>query len=107
MRHQCRRSDLYTSTARRCVIARAYNAVDRASTSLGKHVFVGAGAVILMGVTIGDGAVVGAGAVVTDDVGPYTVVTGVPARPITNVVVDGQDVRFESVVGEAASDGWA
>ena len=69
--------------------------------------FIGAGAVILMGVTIGDGAVVGAGAVVTGDVAPYTVVAGVPARTIANVVVDGEEVRFESVAGEAGSGSWA
>ena len=34
------------------------------------------------GVTIGDGAIVGSGAVVTHDVEPYTVVVGVPAKPI-------------------------
>jgi acetyltransferase-like isoleucine patch superfamily enzyme len=101
-------AQIYThSTARRCVSARAYKTVDRASTIVGDHVFVGAGAVILMGVTIGNGAVIGAGAVVTGDVAPYTVVAGVPARTIANVVVDGEDVRFESVAGEAGSGSWA
>ena len=41
---------------------------------------IGAGAVLLPGVTIGRGALVGAGAVVTRDVAPYTVVIGNPAR---------------------------
>jgi acetyltransferase-like isoleucine patch superfamily enzyme len=101
-------AQIYThSTARRCVSGRACNTVDRASTILGDHVFVGAGAVILMGVTIGNGAVIGAGAVVTGDVAPYTVVAGVPARTIANVVVDGEDVRFDSVAGEAGSGSWA
>jgi acetyltransferase-like isoleucine patch superfamily enzyme len=42
--------------------------------------YVGAGALILPGVTIGEGAVVAAGAVVTRDVPPRKVVAGVPAR---------------------------
>ena len=46
------------------------------------HSFVGANAVILPDIVIGEGAVVGAGAVVTKDVAPWTIVAGVPARPI-------------------------
>ena len=44
------------------------------------HVWIGAGAIILGGVTIGRGAVVGAGAVVTKDVPDGATVVGVPAR---------------------------
>lgn len=43
---------------------------------------IGIGAIILPGVTVGEGAQVGAGAVVSRDVEPYTVVAGVPAKPI-------------------------
>jgi len=45
-------------------------------------VWIGAGARILKGVTLGKGAIVGAGAVVTKDVAPYSIVGGVPARMI-------------------------
>ena len=41
---------------------------------------IGTNAVILPGVTVGKGSIVGAGAVVTDDVPPFAVVAGVPAR---------------------------
>ena len=41
---------------------------------------VGVNAVVLPGVTIGKGAIVGAGAVVTEDVAPFAIVAGVPAR---------------------------
>lgn len=43
-------------------------------------VWIGAGSIILAGVTIGQGAVVAAGSVVTKDVPPYTIVAGVPAQ---------------------------
>lgn len=49
---------------------------------VGNDVWIGYEAVILSGVTIGDGAVIGARAVVTRDVPPYTIVGGVPAKPI-------------------------
>jgi acetyltransferase-like isoleucine patch superfamily enzyme len=50
--------------------------------TIGNDVWVGAGAIVLDGVTIGDGAVIAAGAVVVRDVEPYSIVGGVPARPI-------------------------
>lgn len=47
---------------------------------IGNDVWLGANAIILPGVTIGDGAIIGAGAVVTKDVPPYAIVAGVPAK---------------------------
>ena len=49
---------------------------------IGNDVWIGYEAVILAGVTIGDGAIIGTRAVVTKDVPPYTVVGGIPAKPI-------------------------
>lgn len=49
---------------------------------IGNDVWIGYEAVILTGVTIGDGAIIGTRAVVTKDVPPYTIVGGVPAKPI-------------------------
>jgi acetyltransferase-like isoleucine patch superfamily enzyme len=50
--------------------------------SIEDDVWIGAGAVVLDGVTIGRGSVVGAGAVVTDDVPPYSIAVGAPAEPV-------------------------
>lgn len=49
---------------------------------IGNHVWIGAAATILRGVTVGDGAVICAGAVVTKDVPPFAIVGGVPAKII-------------------------
>lgn len=53
---------------------------------IGNNVWIGSSVTIVPGVTIGDGAIVAAGAVVTKDVPPNTVVAGVPARVLREVI---------------------
>lgn len=60
---------------------------------IGNDVWIGRGARILSGVTIGDGAVVGAYPVVTRAVAPYAIVSGAPAREV--------GFRFPAEVREA------
>lgn len=55
-------------------------AEDTYSVVIGNDVWIGASALILNGVRIGDGAIIAAGAVVTKDVEPYAIVGGVPAK---------------------------
>lgn len=52
------------------------------------EVWIGAGAIILSGVTVGRGAVVAAGAVVTKNVPPMTLAAGVPAKVIKKIEPD-------------------
>ncbi len=52
------------------------------SVRIGHDVWIGHNASVLGGVTVGNGACIGTGAVVTKDVEPYTIVAGVPAKPI-------------------------
>ncbi len=52
-----------------------------APVAIADRVFIGARAIVLPGVSIGEGAAVAAGAVVTRDVEPYAIVSGVPAKP--------------------------
>lgn len=61
-------------------VSRAWD--NKGDIVVGSDVWIGYEAVILAGVTIGDGAIIGARAVVAGDVPPYTIVGGVPARPI-------------------------
>ena len=55
---------------------------NKGDIAIGSDVWIGYEAVIFAGVTIGDGAIIGTRAVVTKDVPPYTIVGGVPAKPI-------------------------
>jgi acetyltransferase-like isoleucine patch superfamily enzyme len=64
-----------------------------ASITVGNSVWIGSGAILLPGVTVGDGAVIAAGAIVTRDVAPYTLVGGVPARTMRNLRENEQSVR--------------
>jgi acetyltransferase-like isoleucine patch superfamily enzyme len=53
---------------------------DLLPVKIGSDVWIGAGAKILGGVTIGDGCIIGAGAVVTKNLPPYAIAVGVPAQ---------------------------
>ena len=61
-------------------ITRAWD--NKGDIVIGNDVWIGYEAVVFAGVTIGDGAIIGTRAVVTKDVPPYTIVGGVPAKPI-------------------------
>ncbi|MFZ4807857.1 MAG: chloramphenicol acetyltransferase [Hyphomicrobiaceae bacterium] len=50
--------------------------------TIGHDVWIGHGVIVLPGHTIGTGAILAAGAVVTRDVAPYTIVAGIPAKPV-------------------------
>lgn len=58
------------------------NPLDISTTKIGDGAFIGIGARIMPGVTIGEHAIIGANAVVTKDVPPYHMVVGVPAKTI-------------------------
>ncbi|MCR5796005.1 MAG: sugar O-acetyltransferase [Solobacterium sp.] len=55
---------------------------------IGTNVWIGAGAVILAGVTIGDNSIIGAGSVVTKDIPENCVALGVPARVDRHITAD-------------------
>lgn len=60
----------------------AFNTLVPAPVRIGRHCWLGAGVIVLPGVTIGDGTVVGAGSVVTGDLPANSICVGVPARPV-------------------------
>ena len=61
---------------------------------VGNDVWIGYEAVVMSGVTIGDGAIIGTRALVTKDVPPYTIVGGVPAKPIRKRFSDDDIARL-------------
>jgi len=67
------------------------------SVSIGHDVWIGHGAVIMPGVAIGNGAVIGANAVVTQDVPAYTIVAGVPAKPLRRRFSAAVAARIETL----------
>ena len=60
----------------------AHGPTKAGEVKIGKCVYIGYGALVLPGVTIGDYALIGAGSVVTKNVSPRMVVAGVPAKEL-------------------------
>lgn len=56
--------------------------MDEADVVIGRDVWIGARAIILPGVTIGDGAIIGAGALVRDNIPDFAIAVGVPALTV-------------------------
>jgi acetyltransferase-like isoleucine patch superfamily enzyme len=86
------------------ILNRAYGVrLDRVGKiDIKDNVFVGFGAIILPGVTIGPNAIVGAGAVVTRDVAEGDIVAGVPAKPVGRV-----DALVKKLQAETRALPWA
>lgn len=73
---------IYAADHPRDARARAAGLESGLPVRIGRNVWIGGGAIVLPGVSIGDDAVVGAGSVVTRDVAAGTTVAGNPARPL-------------------------
>ena len=64
-------------------------------------VWIGANAIILSGVTIGEGAIIGAGSVVTKNVEPYTIFAGNPAKKIKMRFTEDELLNHRQLLYEA------
>jgi acetyltransferase-like isoleucine patch superfamily enzyme len=65
---------------------------------IGEDVWIGYGAIVLTGVTVGRGAIVAAGAVVVSDVAPYAVVAGNPATNVGSRFSEDQIEEHEGAL---------
>jgi phosphonate metabolism protein (transferase hexapeptide repeat family) len=65
--------------------------------AIGNDVWIGHGAVVMPGVSIGNGAIVGANAVVTRDVPAYTIVAGVPAKKLRRRFPEAIAARIDAL----------
>lgn len=68
-------------------------------------VWIGANAIILSGVTIGEGAIIGAGSVVTKNVEPYTIFAGNPAKKIKMRFTEDELLNHRQLLYEATRQG--
>lgn len=64
---------------------------------IGNDVWISYEALVLSGVTIGDGAIIGTRAVVTKNVPPYTIVGGIPAKPIRKRFDDATIAKLQAL----------
>lgn len=69
----------------------------RGNTMIGNDVWIGYGATIMPGVTVGDGAIIATKSIVTRDVPPYTIVGGNPAREIRKRFSDAETKRLQEL----------
>lgn len=75
-------------------------------TVIEDDVWIGFRVTVVAGVRIGRGAVVAAGSVVTKDVEPYSIVGGVPAKPISRRFTEAQDIEtHDQMLSEPAMHG--
>ena len=88
---------VYTHDTVRWSLSGGDHEPERAPVQIGACTYIGAQAIVLKGVTIGDHCVVGAGALVNRDVPPYSIADGVPARVRGRVVVDEASGAIELV----------
>lgn len=79
-----------------CFAALDWTGVESAPIVIGDRVWIGFGATILKGVTVGEGAVIAAQSVVVRDVEPYTVVAGNPARAVREIKKEGSTAEIGS-----------
>jgi acetyltransferase-like isoleucine patch superfamily enzyme len=86
-----------------------FRTVERPGATVEDFAFLGANAVVLPGIVVGEGAVAGAGAVVVEDLEPWTIYVGVPARklrrrPSRQILAWAAELGYPFDEGSAAAE---
>lgn len=92
-------SPVFYSNQKQCGMCLTENTLfeESPTTTIGNDVWIGARVIIKDGVKIGNGAIIGAGAVVVNDVEPYAIVGGVPAKIIRHRFNNSQIEKLEKI----------
>jgi acetyltransferase-like isoleucine patch superfamily enzyme len=75
----------------------------KGATRIGANVWLGANVVVTSGVTIGERCVIGANSVVTQDIPPFSIAAGAPAKVLRAVTYPDADLRADTAEGPGAS----
>ncbi len=79
---------IYTHDSVRWALSGGKAECEKAPVKIGNNCYIGSGAVVVKGVTIGDHSLIGASSLVNKDIPPYSVIFGTPARIVGRVEVD-------------------
>ena len=87
---------IYTHDTVMQTLSEGKRGIDRASVEIGDYCHLGAGCIILKGVSIGHHSVVGAGCVVTKSFPAYSIIAGVPSKRIGSIEIadKGDEIKF-------------
>ena len=85
--------NIYTHDTVKQTLSEGKTDIEHAPVEIGDYCHIGAGSIILKGVSIGHHSVVGAGCVVTKSFPPFSIIIGVPAKKVGHVEI-GDEIKF-------------
>jgi acetyltransferase-like isoleucine patch superfamily enzyme len=84
---------IYSHDTVKRVLSEGKNTIDYSPTVIGNYCHIGAGSIILKGITIGHHSIIGAGCVVTKSFPEYSIIIGTPGKKVGFIKV-GEEIEF-------------